>query len=114
MALREPGFKALRLPRGIEPGQQALCAGFLITRCAVDLSCKIQAPERPGFQCRLEVARIEVVVFDRVTRLRDLRVLEPGHRTHERFLRLEWQARRDTVWIHDVGSKALGLDKHLV
>ena len=45
------------------------------------------------FQRRLEVARVEVVVLDRITRLHDVRVFETNDRAHKTHLRLIRQAR---------------------
>ncbi len=68
----------------------------------------------PGFERRPEVARVEIVVLDRIAGLRDTRVFEAGYRAHEFDLGLVRQARRDAVGIDDARVQPLGLDEHLV
>src|SRR4029079_6996558 len=70
--------------------------------------------ERLGLQRRLEIARIEEVVFDGVTGARDMRVFKALDRAHEFELHVVRQTGGDAVRIHLVGVQAFGLDKNLV
>ena len=64
------------MQRGVDPRDQALRRGLLVTRGAVDLSGKKQPRQRLSLQAGRKAARIEVVVFDCVARARDVDVLE--------------------------------------
>ncbi len=113
-ALRPPRFAAAHLQSGVDAGEQALRRGFLVPRRAVDLAREEQARDRARLERGAQVARVEEVVLDRVTRSRDVGVLESLDAAHERLLHVERQAGRDAVRIHLVGIEALGLDEDLV
>src|SRR5680860_1293571 len=87
----------------------------LITRgAAIDLAGEEQASDRLGLQAGFQTARIEVIVFDRVTGARNMRLLEAGNRAHQLILRLERQAGGDTVGIYLARGQAFRLDKDLM
>src|SRR6185437_8658428 len=65
-------------------------------------------------QRRLQPARIEIVVFDRISGAQDVRAFEPRNRPHELDLDVERQARGDAVGIELVGLEALRLQEDLV
>ena len=113
-ALRHEGVRAARAARRVDAGDEALRGGFFVTRGAVDLAREKQARERLGLERRLEIARIEEVVFDGVARPRDVRVLEAADGAHEFELHVVRQAGRDAVRIHLVRVQAFGLDEDLV
>ena len=113
-ALRAPGILPARLQRGIRAREQTLGRGLLITGRAVDLSGEEQAREEFALQAALQVARIEEVIFDRVSGSRDVRALEAGDRAHELALHVEGEARGDAVRIDFVSVESLGFDEDLV
>src|SRR5690606_41558406 len=53
----------------IESGQQSLRRRFLIARRPVYLASEEEALDSTGFQCRFEFSGIDVIIFDRITRL---------------------------------------------
>ena len=57
-------------------GFDSLSSGLFVTGCAVDLPGEIEPAHGLGLETRLEIPRIEEVIFDRITRPGDLRVLE--------------------------------------
>ena len=73
VAARRPGLALLHEARGVEAGEQALRRGLLVAGGAVDLAGEEQARDRLGLQRRLQPARIEVVVLDRVAGAGDVR-----------------------------------------
>ena len=96
------------------PGEDALRGGFLVARRAVDLPGEEEAADRLGFERRLERARIEIVVLDRVAGPQDVRVLAALDRAHERELHVERQRRRDAVRVDLVRREAFGFEEDLV
>jgi len=100
--------------RGVDAGDQALRGRLFVTRGPVDLAREVQVAQRFRFQRRLEIARIEEVVFDGVTRARDVRTLETLDGVHELHLHVVGQAGRNTVGIHLVRVEPFGLDEYLV
>ena len=109
-----PRRLALHRQRGVEAGDQALRGGFLVAGGAVDLAGEVQAGDRLGFQPRVEPARIEIVVFDRVAGAGDVGVLEPGNRMHQRQLHVVRQRGGDAVRIDLERVQSFGLDEDLV
>ena len=99
---------------GVCACEQALCGGFFVARCAVDLSGEEEALDGFGFEAGFEVARVEVVVFDGVARAQDMGVFKAFHAAHEGDLDVERQAGGDTVWVVFVGGQAFGFEENLV
>ena len=114
IAARHPGFLALNLTRGIQTCQQPLRSGFLVTGGAVDLACKEQTLNLPGFQAGLQAARIEVVVLDGVAGAQDVRLFQADHGVHDGQLRVERQAGGDAVGVDLVCLEPFGLQVDLV
>src|SRR4030095_13850901 len=98
----------------IDTGADALRRSIFVTGRAVDLAGEEQAGDELRLQAVLQVARIEVVVLDRVARPRDVRALETRDRTHELELHVEGQARRNAVRVNLVRRQAFRLDEDLV
>ena len=102
--------------RGVEPGDQPLGGRLLIAGRAVDLAGEDTGPGSAlGLQRRVELARVDVVVFDRVAGPHHPRVLEardgapatpPGRPRGRRG--------RDAVRIDRVVVQPLGLEEDLV
>src|SRR5262249_437745 len=79
-----------------------------------DLSCKVKATNALRLERRLQVARVEEVVFDRVPRPKNVRVLEALDRPDQRELYVEWQAGRDAVRVDFLRRQSLRLEQDLV
>ena len=89
---RIPLILFLRTQSRVDPGQQALGPSFFIAGGAVDLAGEIQALDKLGFQGMPQVLRIQVIVFDGVTRTGDMSILKAGNGTHRCQLNIERQA----------------------
>ncbi len=105
---------AARRQRRIDPRDDPLRAGLLVSRRAVDLPGQEKPRQRLHLERRLQLARIDVVVFDRVARPLDSHLLQARHRAQKRLLHLGRQRGRDPVGIDRVVVEALGLEKDLV
>jgi hypothetical protein len=114
VAPRAPPVLAARMTRRVHAREQPLRGRFLVAGRAVDLSGEEQSADRLGLERRVQRARIEVVVLDRVAGTQDVRVLATGQRAHERDLHVERQRRRHAVRIDLVRREPLGLEEHLV
>ena len=114
VAARAPASLLAGETRGIEAGQQALRGGFFIAGGAVDLAGEEQAADGLGLQRVLQPARIEEVVFDRIARAGDVRVLEATHAADQRQLHIERQRGGDAVGIDLDHVQPFGLDEDLV
>src|SRR6185503_12139742 len=104
----------LHTQRRIDAGENALRRRRFVAGRAVDLAREEQAGDELRLQAVLQVARIEVVVFDCVAGPRHVRALESGDRPHQRELHVERQAGRDAVRIDLVRGQAFRLDEDLV
>ena len=60
----------------VDTCNDALSAGFLVSGCAVHLSGEEQVFHHLRFQCMLQLCRVEVVVFDGISRTVHHQVLE--------------------------------------
>ena len=73
---------------GIEPGHQPLASRLLITGRTVDLPGEKQAPEAFRLQGRMQLAGIDMVIFDGIARPGDDGFLQPGNGGDESALHL--------------------------
>src|SRR5690606_37661012 len=73
-----------------------------------------QALDELRLERRLQISRIEVIVFDCVSGPGNVRVLETFDGAHERPLHIERQTRRDPVRINLVRAQPFGFDKNLM
>ncbi|CCK13877.1 hypothetical protein BN126_4080 [Cronobacter sakazakii 680] len=67
-----------------------------------------------AFERRLQVARIEEIVLNRVTRANNFRVLHPFHGTDDLHLHVERQAGGDAVRVNFVAGQPFRLQENLV
>ena len=111
---RRPGITLRHRECCIEAGNQPLCRGLLIAGRPVDLSRKVETLDASRLETRLQIARIEEIVFDGVARTRNVCAFEPANAAHEFVLHVERQARRDAVRIDLVRVEALGFDEDLM
>ncbi len=100
--------------RGIEPGDQALPRRFLIAGGAVDLAGEKETWHPPGLERRLQLARIDVVVFDRITRPQHLGLLQAGNGRDQRPLHLLRQGGRDAIRIDGRIVEPFRLEENLM
>ncbi len=114
VAPRPPGGFPLGAASGVDARQQALGAGFLVTRRAVDLTGEEQVVDKFGFQRVLQITWIEEIVLDGVAGPGDMGVFQSGDRAHDLQLHVERQGSGNPVRIELVGIQAFGLDEHLV
>src|SRR5687767_10269563 len=66
VATRPPRRAILHAQRRIDAGENALRRGFLVSSRTVDLASKKKTGDEFGLEAVLQVARIEIVVLDRV------------------------------------------------
>ncbi|MNF42940.1 hypothetical protein D3C84_240100 [compost metagenome] len=114
VAARAPGFLALGAQRGVGAGEQALGTGFFITGGAIDLAGEEQPADDLGLEAVLQVARVEVVVFDRVAGTNDMGVLHATDGADDLQLHIEGQRGGDAVGVKLVGGQAFRLEENLV
>ncbi len=109
-----PGGLVARLQRSIQTCEQTLCGRLLVSGRPVDLTGKEQASDRLGLEAGLQRTRVKVVVFDRVARSQDVRVLEAKHRVNGGQLNVKGQRGRDAVRIELVCGQPFRLEVDLV
>src|SRR5690606_8311808 len=100
--------------RRIDAGKDALCACLLITRRAVDLASHEQPAHWSRFERRVEVTRVDVVVFDGIPRLQHRGLFQPWYRLQEIALDNFGQRGRDAVRVHRIVVQAFRLEEDLV
>src|SRR5690606_37542983 len=98
----------------IESGQQSLRRRFLIARRPVYLASEEEAPDSTGFQCRFEFSGIDVIIFDRITRLQHGGALQTGNGLEELQLHVFGQGGGNPVRIDGVIIKPFGLEKNMM
>ncbi len=84
--------------RRVQACHQALRRRFLVAGGAVDLPGEEQPRQAPGLQCRMQLARIDMVVFDGIARPDDAHVLQPRNGGDQRLLHLFAAARSRYRW----------------
>ena len=114
VALRKPLLLLARPARCIDAREQPLRTGLFVSGGAVYLAREVQVFQVLCFKRGAEVARVEVVILDRIAGLRDHRILKADDRMHEALLDLERHARRDAIRVNEVRRQPLGFDKNLV
>ena len=103
-----------RARRGVEAGDEPLPGRLLVAGRPIDLPGEKQPREPLRLQRRFELARIDVVVLDRVARADHMCALEPGNRRQQRALHFLRQRGRDSVRVDRGIVEPLGLEKDLV
>src|SRR5690606_13080618 len=99
---------------GINSGNQTLATSFFIARSAVYLSSKKQVLYEVGFQCKVQLQRRKVVVFDGVARAEHFGVFKARDELECPLLDVFRKGRRKAVYIDFDGFPSLGLDENLV
>ena len=105
---------ARQLAGRVHAGDQALAAGLLVARSAVDLAGQVQARDGLHLQRVVQFARVDRIVLDGVAGADHLGVLEPGNRRDHRRLHVDRHAGGHAVDVDFVGVEALRLQKDLV
>ena len=98
----------------IETGHQSLRGCLFVARRAVDLSGKIKPRHRPNLQRSVELARVDMIILDRVARPDHLDAFETGDRRQQRALSILRQGRRNAVRIDGWVLESLGFEEDLV
>ena len=114
VAARRPTVLRTSKTGRVDPGKEALCCCFLVAGRAVDLTGEKKPPDGLGLKRGSERTRIEIVVFDRVSRTQNVRMFTAPQRAHELELHVERQRGRDTVRIDLIGREAFRLEEDLV
>ena len=99
---------------GVDPGDEPLRGGFLISGRTVDLAGEIEAGDGLGFQGVVELRRRGEVVFDGVAVPHDLGVLEAGDQWDDGVLDVSGEAGGDPVAVIFERGAPLGLEEDLV
>src|SRR3970282_2610589 len=97
-----------------ETGDHALSGALLVSGRAVDLTGKEQSRQGLGFQRVFSIARIEIIVLDRIPRARQLRAFKSLDGSYQVPLHVERQAGGDAVRVYLVGVEPFGLDENLM
>ena len=114
VAARAPGFM-LPDPQGrVDPGYQSLAGCLFIAGRAVYLAGKKQSGDEPGFQPRVQVTGVEIIVFYGIPRPGDMSLLEPLDRPHQVLLHVIGQAGGYAVGIDFRRGQPFRFDKDLV
>src|SRR5690348_7880110 len=113
-ALWHPGLALAAGERSIDAGDDSLRSSLFVTRRAVDLPGEEEAVEHARLERRAQIPGIEVVVFDRIPRPRQMGTLEPGDAAHELILNVERQAGGNAIGVDLMRVEALGLDEDLM
>ena len=108
------GVAALRSKRRVGAGEQPLRRRFLVARRAIDLSSQEQSGHGFELEARAKFARIDVIIFDRITWPDDGYVLEPGQRAQKLLLHLRRERRGEPVGIDSRVVKPFRLKENLV
>src|SRR6202022_2641100 len=101
-------------PRGIPARHQALRSRLFVARRAVDLARQEKPGNSLGLKRGRELARVDIVVLDRITRPAHDGVLEPGNGGEQRPLDVLRQRGRDPVRVDRVVVETLGLEEYLM
>ena len=111
---RAPRTGRARAPRCISARDQALGAGLFIAGGAVDLPGEEKPAELFGFKARIEIPRIDIIIFDRIAVADHLRVLKPRDRRKESVLHRRRQRGRNPVRIDRVIFEPFRLEENLM
>ncbi len=87
---------------------------LFVTCGAIDLPGEEQILQVLVFHVGLQIARIEVIVFDGITWAHDMSLLKTLHRTDDLDLYIERQAGRNAVRVEFVRTQTLGLNEDLM
>ena len=80
-----------RLACSVQSSQQALRRSLFVACRTVNLSSKKQPINGLGFQSRLEILRIKIIILDGISWARDMRVFKTFHRMNECHLHIKRQ-----------------------
>src|SRR4029079_14316254 len=99
---------------GIEPGDEALRRGLLVTGRSIDLAGEEKPPHIADFERRVEPPRVDELIFDGIARPDDLGTFQPGDAANELLLDVSRKRRRNSVGIDQRIVQALGLEENLM
>ena len=98
----------------IDSGNQSLCSSFFISRTSVKLSAAEQTFNLLKFQCRIELTRIDAVIFDCISILYDFCMFKPRNRMIHGILNILRKRTGHSADIHFIRIKSFWFDKYLV
>src|SRR5690606_37891760 len=95
----QPWIATLHLQSRVETSQQTLRGSLFVTCSSVDLSSEEKSLYRPRLERRFQASRIEIIVFDRIARPEDMRILQARQGMDDLKLYIERQACRHAIRI---------------
>src|SRR5690606_6420703 len=107
-------FTALGLERSVQSRNQPLRGSLFIAGGAVDLPGKEQAGKHLCFQRRCQRARVDIVIFNGISWLGNLRLLQAADGADISKLDLFRQGGGYAVGVNKVAVQPLGLQEYLV
>ena len=108
------GVRASNAPRGVDAGHQSLRRGLFVSGRAVDLPGEEQPGDPMRFERRLQLRRLDEVVFDRIPGPQHRGVLEAGQRANDVVLDVARQRHRKAVDVDLVDVEPFRLEIDLV
>src|SRR5215475_16048882 len=108
-------FAALtRQSRSIQARKKPLRRGLFITCGAIDLAGQKQTTQSFCLQRRRQLTRVDVVVFDRISRTNEARTLQSWNRRDQSVLHVFRKRRGNSIRIDRVIVETFWLQKYLV
>ena len=98
--------------RGVGSRNDSLRSRFFVPRGAVDLTGEEESLDPFRLQRDSQLAWIDVIVLDAVSRTEYFRVFQAGNRAHHFRLQFGFQVIRDPVRIHHVRVETFGFEPH--
>ena len=114
IAAKDEGGAALSFQSGVGSGNEALCGGFFVTGCAVDLSGEVEVFHLFGFEGWVELSGRCIVVFDGIAGPDELSVFKAGNAADDFALNVVGQGGGDAVQVVFLRAAAFGFEKDLV
>ena len=114
VSLQDERILSGNLKMGIHTCNQTLGCRLLISGRSVDLTCKIKVLDVLQFKRRLELSRIEIVIFDSICRTENLCIFKTLDIMQSFHLDVQWKGRREALKIILIRSPTLRLKEELV
>lgn len=114
VALEDERFEVGEFTSGVYASEQALNAGFFVAGSSVDLAGEEKAVDGFDFEAMIELAGIDCVVFNRVTRANHFGIFEAFDGSEHCRLDVNWHACRHAVDVDLVCVETFGFEEDLV
>ena len=93
--------------RGVGSGHKSLSGGLFIARRAIDLAREVETGHKLGFQRMRQLGRWKIVVFNGISRPKNLCILQAWNRTQEGLLHIKRKAGGHSIDIEFFGMSTL-------